>query len=172
MALKTYKDLPQNIGGRRVALLLILFVLALYSLITTGFPAFAAICLSPIFIIVVMMTFSHGMAAFWTLIVVNYFIMWHGMPSLPIPMSLPNEMLEILLLVLALINIQDSHFERCANVMFLALIVWCSFCTLEILNDTCDMGIDITAWYQGVRLMAFQLLYIFLIFSVYISSHV
>ena len=61
MALNTFKDLPQNLGGRRVALLLILFILALYSLITTGLPAFAAICISPVFIIVIMMTFSHGM---------------------------------------------------------------------------------------------------------------
>ena len=169
MALKTYKDLPQNIGGRRVALLLILFVLALYSLITTGFPAFAAICLSPIFIIVVMMTFSHGMAAFWTLIVVNYFVMWHGL-SLPIPASLPNEMLEILLLVLALINIQDSHFERCGNVMFLALIIWCSFCTLEVLNDTCGIGIDVPSWYATARSIAYQIMYAFLVFSIYISK--
>lgn len=170
MALNTFKDLPQNLGGRRVALLLILFILALYSLITTGLPAFAAICISPVFIIVIMMTFSHGMGAFWALVVINYFVMWHGLPYLPIPMSLPNEMLEILLLVLALINLKDSHFERCGNVMFISLMVWCSFCTLEVLNDTCGIGIDVPSWYATARSLAFQLMYTFLVFSLYIST--
>lgn len=170
MALDAFKDLPQNIGGRRVALLLILFVIAIYTLITTGFPVFAVICLSPVFILLVMMMFSHGMATFWTLIVVNYFVMWHGLPNLPIPMSLPNEMLQILLLILALINIQESRFERCGNVMFLAVFVWCSFCTLEVLNDTCGIGIDVPSWYATARSLAYQLMYIFLVFTLYISK--
>ena len=54
--------------------------------------------------------------------------------------------------------------------MLLSLVVWCSFCTIEILNDTCGLGINIGAWYTGARMMAFQLLYIFLVFSIYISS--
>ena len=90
---------------------------------------------------------------------------------LPLPMSLPNEMLQIILLAIAIIDARENpHFERCANLMLFALIIWCGFCTLEILNDTCDLGINIAAWYQGSRLMAFQLLYIFLVFSIYISS--
>ena len=90
---------------------------------------------------------------------------------LPVPMSLPNEMLQIVLLAIAIVDARQSpHFERCANFMLFALIIWCGFCTLEILNDTCDLGINIAAWYQGSRLMAFQLLYIFLVFSIYISS--
>lgn len=86
-------------------------------------------------------------------------------------MSLPNEMLQILLLSIAIIDArQTPHFERCANIMLLAVIIWCTYCTLEILNDTCGLGINIGAWYTGARMMAFQLLYIFLVFSIYISS--
>ena len=139
-------------NGGRVIILFLLFFLALYQLITVGFPAFA-------------------MFAFWALIVVNYFIQFQNLPPLPIPTSLPNEMLQLLLLGIAIIDArQTPHFERCANIMLLTILIWCFYCTMEILNDTCGLGINIGAWYQGARMMAFQLLYIFLVFSIYISS--
>ena len=93
-----------------------------------------------------------------------------GFP-MPLPMSLPNEMLQLLLLGIAIIDYrQTPHFERALNVMLMALIIWCTFCTIEILNDTCGLGINVSAWYTGARMMAFQLLYIFLVFTIYISS--
>ncbi len=90
---------------------------------------------------------------------------------LTIPLSLPNEMLQIVLLAIAIVDARvNPHLEKCANLMLFALIIWCGFCTLEILNDTCNLGINIGNWYQGARLMAFQLLYVFLVFSIYIST--
>ena len=65
---------------------------------------------------------------------------------------------------------QNSYFEKAANLMLFALIIWCGFCTLEILNDTCNLGISIAAWFSGVRMMAFQLIYAFLIFTLYITD--
>ncbi|MBQ8989517.1 MAG: hypothetical protein IJ067_07485, partial [Prevotella sp.] len=91
-------------------------------------------------------------------------------PSLPGPKSLPNEVLEILLLMVALIDIKNNYFKRTGNLMLLALVIWGGFCTLEILNDTCGLGINPGAWYTGARLLAFQLIYIFLIFCIYISN--
>ena len=80
-------------------------------------------------------------------------------------------MLEILLLAIAIIDVrQTAHFERTVNIMLLALMIWCGFVTLQVLNNTCDLGIDIAGWYGGARLMAFQLLYIFLVFSIYITT--
>jgi hypothetical protein len=82
-----------------------------------------------------------------------------------------NEMLEMILLAIAIIDIrQTPHFGRCANLMLFALVIWCGFCTLQILNDTCDIGFDIGSWYTGARLMAFQILYAFIVFSIYITS--
>ena len=156
--------------GGRVSLLFLLFLLAIYEFVTAGFSAFAIICCIPIIIIVVLGTFQRQMGVFWALIIVNFFIMWHGMPSLPIPVSIPNELLQILLLVLAIINIKDTKFERCGNLMFVTLIVWCGFITLEVLNDTCGIGIDVASWYATARSLAFQLMYIFLVFSIYISN--
>ena len=158
-------------NGGRVIILFLLFFLALYQLITVGFPAFAIICILPFIVLFGYWTFKYGMFAFWTLIVVNYFIQFQNLPPLPIPTSLPNEMLQLLLLGIAIIDArQTPHFERCANIMLLTILIWCFYCTMEILNDTCGLGINIGAWYQGARMMAFQLLYIFLVFSIYISS--
>ncbi len=89
---------------------------------------------------------------------------------MPIPSSIPNEILEILLIVIALIDAKDLHISNLNNVMLLALIVWVGFCCIEIFNNTCGLGINIGAWYTGARLMAFQLLYAFIICSLYIST--
>ena len=159
---------PEN--GGRVILLFLLFLLAIYQLATAGLPAFAVICLAPFLILFVYLIFKWKMLAFWMLVFINYFVQMKGFP-MPIPMSLPNEMLQLLLIAIAIIDArQTPHFERCGNLMFFSLIIWCGYCTLEILNDTCGLGINIGAWYTGARMMAFQLLYIFLVFTLYIST--
>lgn len=156
----------------RVILLFLLFLLAIYELVTAGLNSFAIICFLPCIILYIYVTFKWRMFTFWTLIVVNYFLQMKDIAnSLPLPMSLPNEMLQIILLAIAIIDArQTPHFERTANLMFIALATWCGFCTLELMNDTCNLGIDVGAWYTGARLMAFQMLYTFIVFSIYISS--
>ena len=167
----TFKTYSREDGGR-VLLLFLLFLLALYQLTHAGFPAFATVCLIPLLILAVYCAFKWKMLAFWILIILNYFIQMKDVATrLPLPLSLPNEMLQIILLAIAIIDSREnSHFEKCANLMLFALGIWCCFCTLEVLNDTCSLGIDIGSWYSGARLMAFQLLYIFLVFSIYIST--
>lgn len=164
-AFKTYA----NEHGGRVLLLLLLFLLAIYQFIHAGFPAFAVICLSPILVLAVIISFRHSMLLFWGLIIVNAFLQNKNFPP-PGPMSLYNEAIEIILLALALINVQNSRFERLGNMMLLALIIWCGYCTLQVLNDTCNIGMEVGAWYTGARMMAFQLMYAFLVFSIYISK--
>ena len=157
-------------NGGRVFILFLLFFLALYEFVTAGFPVFAIICILPIIVLLGYWTFKYGMFAFWSLVVINYFVQFKLIP-LPIPISLPNEMLQWLLLGIAIIDArQTPHFERSINIMLLAIIIWCTYCTIEVLNDTCGLGINIGAWYSGARMMAFQLLYIFLVFSIYVSS--
>ena len=146
-------------------------MLALYELATAGINTFAIICILPFLVLAVIAVFRYRMLTFWTLIGLNYVIMWHGL-RLPsgIPTSLYNEMLEIVLIALVIIDIKDSKFERLANAMFLALMIWCTYCLIEILNNTCNLGINVAGWYQGVRLMAFQLMYAFIVFTLYITN--
>lgn len=163
-AIRTYaKD-----HGGRVSLLLLLFLLAIYEFTSAGFPAFAVVCITPLLVLLVLASFHFRLFLFWILISINYFIQMKDI-HLPVPMSLPNETLEILLIVLAIIDVKNAHFERLGNIMLFALLLWCGFCTLEVLNDTCNLGINVGAWYTGARMMAFQLLYTFIVFSIYID---
>lgn len=130
---------------------------------------FAAMCMTPLMILFVIVSFGKRQFLFWLLMFVNFFIQLKDL-NLPFPMSLPNEMLEIALLTIAIVDARDSRFDRALNIMLLALIIWCSYCTLEVFNDTCGLGINVGAWYSGARAMAFQLLYAFLVYTLYIST--
>ena len=172
--------MPNSIGtythenGGRVVVLFLLFSLAIFQFVTAGYSAFSLVCLSPGIILFGYAIFKWRMFGFWILLLVNYFIHFlarHQYLPGGIPMSMYNEMLEIMLLSIVIIDSrQTPHFERTGNLMLLALAAWCCFCTIEVLNDTCGLGINIGAWYTGARLMAFQMLYIFLVFTIYISS--
>ena len=167
--MNTINTTSGSLGGGRVILLFLLFLLALYELVTAGFTAFAIICILPIGVLFVVTSFNQRMFTFWALCTINYFIQLKDL-TLPIPMSLPNEMLELLLLALAIIDVSELKLERTLNVMFACLMVWSAYCTLEVLNDTCRLGLDVGAWYTSARLMAFQLVYAFLVFTLYITT--
>lgn len=169
MVSATFKTYANEHGGR-VSLLLLLFLLAIYQFYHAGFNAFAIVCLTPLLVIIAIAAFRYKMLLFWFLVTINYFLSWKNFPSLGLPPSFYNEAFEILLLMLALIDVKNSKFERCGNTMLLALLIWSSFCILEVLNNTCDIGIDVGAWYSSARMMAFQLMYAFLVFTIYISD--
>lgn len=160
--------------GGRVLILFLLFFLALYQFYSAGFSAFAMVCLLPLLIPVVYVAFTWQMLVFWTLIFINYFVHFFGkLQLLPngVPMSLYNEALEILLIAIAIVDARKTpHFERMGNIMLVTLLCWSGFCTLEVLNDTCNLGIDFAGWYGGARMMAFQLVYAFLVFTLYITT--
>lgn len=151
-------------------LLFLLFALAIYLFINAGFSAFAIICLSPLAILFVYAAFKWKMAVFWALIIVNWFIMNRNF-SLPFPASLADESLELLLIAIAIIDTRNTpHFGRAWNFMFFAIMIWCGLCAIEILNDTCGLGMNVNAWFIGFRLMALHLVWILLVFSLYITN--
>ncbi len=170
MANRAIKTYTQEQGGR-VSLLFLLFLLAIFQFIHAGFNAFAIICAIPLIVLLTIIVFRIRLFSFWALIVINYILQWKSSP-LPswIPISLYNEMLEIILIALAIIDVKDLKFERTVNIMLFSLLAWCGFCTLEVFNDTCGIGIDVGGWYTAARLMAFQLMYAFIVFSLYISK--
>lgn len=154
----------------RVLLLFLLFLLAIYQLATAGLPAFAAIYILPLIVLFVYITFKWRMFAFWALIVINYFLQMKDI-NLPVPMSLPDEMLELTLLAVAIIDArQDTRFSRAGNLMLFAILIWVGFCLLEVLNNSCGLGINVAAWFGGFRILALQLVWILLVFSIYVAS--
>lgn len=163
-------EYAHNNGGR-VLLLFLLFLLSLYSLSNSGITGMAAVALSPLIIVAIYLTFKYRMFAFWILFIINYFVMFLVKENMmPIPASLPNEMIEIILIAIAIIDLRESHFENLGNLMIIGIMGWCAFCVLEILNDTCGLGINVGAWFTGIRLMAFQLLYAVVVFALYITT--
>lgn len=171
MSNASYRTTISELGGGRVAILLLLFALALYQFYTSGFGAFAAVCLLPALVFGIILPFRYRMLLFWALVIVNYFVSMKALP-LPdgIPLSLYNEGLEIVLLVLIIIDVKDTKFDPSLNWMFTALGIWCAFVTLQLMNDTCGMAWDFGAWFTGARTMAFQLMYAFLVFTLYVNT--
>lgn len=166
---KGWSDYSRENGGR-VLLLFLLFLLAIYEFVTAGFSTFAIVCALPLVILYIYVAFTWRMFTFWTLIFVNYFLQMKDI-HIPVPLSLVDEVLELILLAVAVIDVKnDAHFERAGNLMLLGLMVWFGFCVIEIFNDSCALGINIAAWFAGTRLLAIQLLWIFLVFTIYIAS--
>ena len=158
-------------NGGRVILLFLLFLISLYSLITSGIQGMAIVTAIPIVALYVYIAFSYRMFTFWVLFVVNYFVMFLTKENMmPLPASLPNELLELVLIAIAIIDLRESNFENLANLMICCLLGWCAFCIIEVMNDTCDLGINIGAWFSGIRLMAFQLLYAAVVFALFITN--
>jgi hypothetical protein len=165
-----YNSTSAEFTGGRVALLFLLFGFAIFQLINSGFPAFAIVCIIPVLILAAILTLSKGMNIFWILLIVNYILQWHSLPNLPVPMSIPNEMLEVLLLAMAAIDVKEARFERAANLMMFCLLVWAAFIVIEVFNDSCGLGLQVGAWFTGARMMAFQLIYAHLVFVLYIKD--
>ena len=158
-------------NGGRVLLLFLLFLLSLYSFKNSGINGMATILAIPLSIVVVYLAFSYRMFTFWTLFIINYFVMFLSKEGkMPLPASLPNELLELVLIAIAIIDLRETKFENLANFMLLGVVGWCVFCIIEVLNDTCGLGMNVSAWFTGVRLMAFQLLYAVVVFSLYITK--
>lgn len=170
MASSAFKTYTQENGGR-VIVLFLLFLLAIYQLINSGFPAFAVICAIPLLILLVITSFRYRMFLFWALVIINYLVSWRHFPLYGfLPTSLYNEAIELVLLAMVIIDVKGSRFERLGNIYLFAWMIWCGFCTLEVLNDTCGIGIDVARWYPTARQIGYQVMYCFLVFTLYITN--
>ena len=160
--------------GGRVIVLFLLFLLAIYNLIFSGFNSFAIVCAIPIILVFMYIAFKWPYIVFWGLIFTNYFLPFFNfnewLPS-GVPLSSYNELFEVALIAIALIDFRKEHYwGRSMNLMMFAAFLWILLCLLEVFNDTCSLGINVAAWFTGFRLMAAQLVYFILIFSIYINS--
>jgi hypothetical protein len=119
-------------NGGRVILLFLLFLLSLYSLINSGINGMAMYLALPFSILFVYLAFSYRMFTFWILFLINYFVMFLSKERLwpSIPASLPNELLEIILISIAIIDLRESHFKNLANLMLVGILGWCTFCII------------------------------------------
>lgn len=158
-------------NGGRVLLLFLLFALSLYSFRNSGINGMAMVLAIPFTIVGIYFAFSYRMLSFWALFIINYFVMFISREiGFPFPVSLVNEMIELILIAISIIDLRESGLKNAANFMLLGVGGWCAFCIIEVFNNTCGLGMNITAWFTGIRLMAFQLLYAVVVFSIYINT--
>src|SRR5574344_2951157 len=158
-------------GGGRTILLFLLFILSIYTMITSGMVAWGAIMMVPLFIIVGIILVSKRDYIFFLLLFVNYFISAFAREGyIPIPISLLNELIEIMLIFMALIRHEKSNIEIDKNLMLYALLIWLGFCCLEYLNNPGGLGINTYAWWTGSRLMCFSLIYAFFVCTIYVNT--
>ena len=158
-------------NGGRALLLFLLFAVALYNLCTTGIATFAIVCMLPIMGVMVILAFKYKMYLFYLLMVVNYFLMYlNRCGMLFLPVSLHTELVEVMLIAVAVIDSKEFKFHYMGNVMLFALFLWVGFCCIEFFNDICSLGMHFMIWFTGIRLMAFQLLYAFIVFCLYVSN--
>ena len=158
-------------NGGRAILLFLLFLLSLFSFKNSGISGMAMVLAVPVSILAVYLAFSYRMFTFWLLFILNYFVMFlQKEGKMPVPASLPNELLELILIAIAIIDLRETKFENLANLMTIAVLGWCAFCIIEVFNDTCGLGMNVNAWFTGIRLMAFQLLYAVIVFALYMNT--
>lgn len=166
-----YNPTSSNDIGGRAFMLFLLFGIGMYGLATMGLSGLAIAVFIPIIIIFAYLTFKYDMLSFWVLFAINYLIIFiYRHQELPIPISLPTEALEILLLIAAIIKVRGFEFQNCLNIMGLVIFVWLVFGLLQAFNDTMGLGLNWEAWFQGFRINFIALMYIFLIHSLYISN--
>ena len=158
-------------NGGRAILLFLLFSIAILNFLSSGYSAFVAVMCIPAIALVGYFLFSRKMAMFYTLFIVNTIIMFIERHfHLPVPVSLINELFELMLIGMVLVDHWRFHLSRLINVMFLCAIVWVMFCCIEIFNDQCGLGIDVYRWYTGARLMSMQILYAFVVTTLFIDT--
>jgi len=158
-------------NGGRVILLLLLFLLAIYNFWVSGFPAFAMIVAIPILVFFTIISFRYKMFVFWALLTVNYFLHFvNRLGYMYIPMSLPTELLSLILIAIALIKHDETDWGRIGNWMFFGICIWLGFGLLELANDACGIGISVSRWYTGYRLMMMQMIYAYLVYVLFINT--
>ena len=161
----------KDITGGRVLLLFLLFAFSLYQFKSAGISGlglgFAAVAIP----LVLYLGFKYQDFFFWLLFVVNYVIMGlnrYGYVFAPI--TLITQGLEFLLLACILIDQNKYDGKYLYNPMCLFLMIWNGYLILQILNNTCDLPFSFDEWFVNANQMAFNLFFIYIIFSMMLTS--
>ena len=169
--MNNYKTVNTRDNGGRATLLFLLFSIAILNFLSNGYSAFIAVMCVPAIALVGYFMFSKRMAMFYTLYIVNTILMFAERHfHVPVPISMVNELFELMLIGMVLIDKWRFHLERLLNIMLLLALVWVAFCMIEVFNDQCGLGIDVYRWYTGARLMSMQILYAFVVTTLYIDT--
>lgn len=151
--------------------LILLFLLALYELKSGGLPMMGVVCAAPFLVMLIYFALNYRYVIFWALLVINFFMPWLArMGYFPLPQSVAIEAIELVLILLAVLHASEHKIDHLMNTMSLGMIIWVGLGVLEMFNDSCGIGFHFDWWYQGARLMFFQLVYAQIVTALYINS--
>ena len=153
-----FADYKSQAGGR-VLILFLLFILALYEFYNMGIVGYALVCMIPLSLCFLIVSFQHKMALFWFIFVVNYTIM--GITRyfyIPIPITTFTIIPQIFLLMICIWDIREHTNARYINMMWLAIMIWSAYIILQLFNRTCQLPISFTSW--GRNFMFYALAFI------------
>lgn len=94
--------------------------------------------------------------------ILNYIIMGLGRYyALPLPVSVTMELSFITLIVFLLADkkVLKSDWARISNPCIFIYAVWFAYCVFQIINNTCNTGLEISAWFKDFRNVAVLMLY-------------
>lgn len=105
-------------------------------------------------------------------VILNYGIMGlNRYYTIPMPISVVVEAVILVLVIILFANREKFHEEDKIPKSLLGIYgIWTLFCTLEIINDTCNLGIDIVAWFKDVRFYGYDPLFCILVFAMAICQ--
>lgn len=111
-------------------------------------------------------------AGFLITVILNYFMM--GLSryvNIPFPVSVFFEVVYLFQIIILYTNRKKFGDEGKIPVSILALFsVWTLYCFIQLINDTCNLGINIVGWFKEVRFFGIDPLLGMLIFAMAISS--
>ncbi len=152
-------------NGRRVISLLLLFIIFIYELYTSGLAGTALICSIPFLIVGIYITFKNKLNIFWIVFVTNYIIMGvNRYYSIPVPVTAVTLIPQIVLLIVCAIDIREKTNVNYANLMLLGLCIWALYLVLQIFNQTCSLPISMGDW--GYNFTFYSLAFFFSFFLI------
>lgn len=158
-------------NGGRVIILFLLFCLAIYEFYSMGIVGLALICIIPILILGIYLTFKFKMQFFWTLFVLNYLIMGlYRYVSIPLPVTAFTIFPQILLLMACIIDIRYYNNAKYGNLMLLAITIWAIYILLQIINRTCLLPISMSTWFMNFLYYVLALYIIYFIVTMMIGT--
>lgn len=166
---KTYATSGNHIGGR-VIVLFLLFLFALYLLVTGGLTVYAAICMIPAVILFLFLAFKHQNALFWYIFSMNYFVM--GLQRygyIPVPVTVVA-VLPQLLLLMAIIIIPKKAKNTLATPMLLAIMLWTLYLIIQIFNETCGLPVSISDWLTNMNFFSFYFILAYILINKIINT--
>ena len=165
-----FSSYANNIGGGRVIVLFLLFLLALYLLATSGLTAFAAVCMIPAVALFVFLAIKHQNALFWYIFTINYFVM--GLQRygyIPIQITIVT-VLPQLLLIMAIIIIPRKGKNTMGTPMLLAILLWTLYLIIQVFNQTCGLPVSIGDWLTNLNFFAFYFILAYVLISKIINT--